>query len=40
MADVTALRRAIVESLPEGTSYFGATPDLKSADLPTKIVMD
>lgn len=34
MADVTALRRAIVVSLPAETSYFGATPDLKHLYLP------
>ncbi len=34
MAEVTALRRAIVASLPGETSYFGATPDLKHLYVP------
>lgn len=34
MADVTALRKAIVAALPGQTSYFGATPDLKHLYVP------
>ncbi len=34
MADVTALRQAIMGSLPVETSYFGATPDLTRLYLP------
>lgn len=34
MAEVTALRRAILSSLPVETSYFGATPDLKHLYVP------
>lgn len=34
MTDVKLLRRAIIESLPEQTSYFGETPDLKHLYVP------
>lgn len=34
MTDVKALRRAIIQALPEQTSYFGETPDLKHLYVP------